>query len=236
MRSHGPVVLALLAALVTAGCASTKVTDREELVTEKIPRPERILVYHFAASSADVPDDSGLAGRHEPPSTPPTAAQVQAARQLGVEIATELAAEIDAMGVRAEAVPIGTAVPVGDLVIKGYLVSVEAGSESKRLVVGFGSGASELETVVEGFQMTPQGLRKLGGGTVDASGGKAPGGAVGVAALIATGNPAGLIVSTGAKLYEEKTGGSKLEGRAKATAKKIAEELKPRFQQQGWIE
>ena len=52
----------------------------------------------------------------------------------------------------------------------------------------------------------------------------------------ATGNPAGLIVSTGMKLYGEETGSSKLEGRAKATAKEIADQLKPRFQEQGWIE
>lgn len=235
MRSRGPVVLTLLALVVTAGCSSTKVTDRQVLVTEKIPRPERILVYNFATTPDGVPGNSELAGHLGKPSTPPTPEQAQAARELGVAIARELAAEIDAMGVRAQAVPIGTEPRVGYLVIKGYLVSVEAGSEEKRLVLGFGSGASELETVVEGFQVTPQGLRKLGGGTVNAGGGKAPGGVLGVAGLIATGNPAGLIVSTGMKLYGEESGSSKLEGRAKATAKKIAEQIKPRFQQQGWI-
>jgi hypothetical protein len=236
MRSHGAVVLASFAALALAGCASTKVTDHETLVTGKVQRPDRILVYHFAATPEDVSDDSALAGQQDSPSTPPTPEQMQAARQLGVQTATALAADIDAMGLRAEAVPIGTAVPVGDLVIKGHLVSIEAGSEEKRLVVGFGSGASELKTVVEGFQMTPQGLRKLGGGSVDAGGGKSPGGALGVVGLIATHNPAGLIVSTGVKLHAEETGSSKLEGRAKATAKEIADQLRPRFQEQGWIQ
>jgi hypothetical protein len=59
---------------------------------------------------------------------------------------------------------------------------------------------------------------------------------VGVASLIATGNPAGLIVSTGMKMYGEESGSSKLAGRAKATAQEIADQIKPRFQQQGWIE
>src|SRR5262249_4743982 len=123
-----------------------------------------------------------------------------------------------------------------DIVIKGYLLSVHAGSEAERLAIGFGAGASELKTVVEGFQMTSQGLRKLGSGTIDAGGSKGPGAAVGVAGLIATGNPAGLIVSTGMKVYGEASGKSKLEGRAKATAKEIADAIKPRFQQQGWID
>jgi hypothetical protein len=140
------------------------------------------------------------------------------------------------MGLPAAAVPIGTPPQVGDIVIKGYLLSVRAGSAAERLAIGFGSGASELKTAVEGFQMTPQGLRKLGAGTVDAGGSKSPGAAVGVAGLIATGNPAGLIVSTGMKVYGEESGSSTLEGRAKATAKEIADQIRPRFQQHGWIE
>jgi len=46
---------------------------------------------------------------------------------------------------------------------------------------------------------------------------------LGVVGLVATGNPAGLIVSTGMK------------GRAKQTAKEIADVLKKRFEEQGWI-
>jgi hypothetical protein len=235
MRFHSRGVLALLAAAVLAGCASTQVTDRETYVTGKIPRPQRIVVYDFAATLSDVPADSSLAGKPARHSRPQTPQEIREGRELGEQIAHELAANIDAMGLRSEAVPIGTEPQLNDLVIKGYLVSVVEGSEAKRVAIGFGSGASELKTVVEGFQMTPQGLRKLGGATVEAGGGKSPGAALGVAGVIATGNPAGLIVSSGMKVYEEKSGRSKLEGRAKATAREIADELRPRFQEQGWI-
>ena len=139
------------------------------------------------------------------------------------------------MGLTADAVPIGTPPQMNDIVIKGYLLSVQEGSAAERMTIGFGSGASEFRTAVEGFQMTPQGLRKLGSGTVEAGGSKSPGAALGVAGLIATGNPAGLIVSSGMKAYGEASGSSKLEGRAEATAKEIADKIKPRFQQQGWI-
>jgi len=89
---------------------------------------------------------------------------------------------------------------------------------------------------VEGLQMTTEGLRLLGSGSTDAEGNKTPGGAVGLATLIATHNPAGLIISTGMKVYDEKSGAGKVEGRAKQTAKEIADILKKRFEEEGWLQ
>jgi len=49
-------------------------------------------------------------------------------------------------------------------------------------------------------------------------------------------NPAGLIIGAGENVYGEKSGSSKVEGSAKQTAKEeIADVLKKRFQEQGWI-
>ncbi len=47
--------------------------------------------------------------------------------------------------------------------------------------------------------------------------------------------PPGPIISSGMKAYGEASGSSKVEGRAKAAAEEIADVLKKRFQQQGWI-
>jgi hypothetical protein len=105
----------------------------------------------------------------------------------------------------------------------------------KRLAIGFGSGSSELTTVVEGYVMTPQGLHKLGFGHVAAGGSKMPGAAVPAVVAIASGNPVGLIVSSGMKIYGETSGNAKIEGRAKATADEVADQLKLRAQHQGWI-
>ena len=70
---------------------------------------------------------------------------------------------------------------------------------------------------------------------VGATGNKTPGSAVGLATLIATGNPAGFIISTGLKVYGEKSGRSTVEGRAKQISQEIGDTLKKRFEQQGWI-
>ena len=122
-----------------------------------------------------------------------------------------------------------------DIVIRGYLASIDEGSATKRMAIGFGSGSSELRTVVEGLQVTPQGLRMLGSATVEAKGGKAPGAGMGAASWAVTGNPAGFIVSSGMKIYGEASGSATVEGRAKSTAKEIADRLKDRFKEQGWI-
>ncbi|HUI27576.1 MAG TPA: DUF4410 domain-containing protein [Candidatus Kryptonia bacterium] len=220
---------------LATGCASTKITNRQQLVSGPLPRPAHVWVYDFAATPTDVPADSSFAGQYSDSAEPQTAEQIATGRQLGATIAAELVEQIRGMGMPGLRAPIGTIPQINDIVIRGYLLSVDEGSAAKRVAIGFGAGGSELRTAVEGYQMTAQGLRKLGSGTLDSGGGKTPGAAVGAATLIATANPAGLIVSTGMKVYGEASGKSKVEGRAKDTAKEIADVLKQRFQQQGWI-
>ncbi len=225
----------LLALVVVSGCASTKISDRETLVKQKMPRPEHIWVYDFAATPAEVPTESALAGQPMEHPAPQTAEEVETGRKLGAEIAAHLVAEIRAMGMPADRGSADTKPVVNDIVIRGYLLSVHEGSAAKRIGIGLGAGASELKTAVEGFQMTPQGLRKVGSGDLDASGNKTPGMAVGLATMVATHNPLGLIVSTGMKVYDEKTGKDKIGGRADQTAKEIGEQLKKKFAEEGWI-
>ena len=218
-----------------AGCASTNVTGRQQFVTGPLPRPATIWVYDFTASPADVPADSAFASQGSAPATPPTAEQTALARQLGVGIAAQLVTAIREMGMSAEQVS-GTATPqVNDIVIRGYLVSVDEGSATKRMTIGFGSGGSQLTTVIEGYQMTPTGLRKLGSGKMESGSAKGPGAVLGAAGWLVTGNPVGLIVGGGMKIYGEASGSAQIEGRAKQTAKEIAEQLKIRFQEEGWI-
>lgn len=237
LQKKMPVVIAGLFALAFfAGCSSTKVTDQQQLVHGTIPRPDHIMVYDFVATSGDVHKDSSVAGEYAEHETPQTAEEVETGRHLGAEIATELVAAIRGMGMPAERYSKEMMPETNDILIRGYLLSFSEGSAAKRMTIGFGSGASKLQVAAEGFQVTAQGLRKLGGGTVDAGGSKGPGAALGVAGLIATGNPAGLIVGTGMKVYGEKSGKAKIEGRAQQVAKEIADQLRIRFKEQGWID
>jgi hypothetical protein len=235
MKSFSRFVLCLIALVLVAGCASTNVTQQTPISSPGLRRPNQIWVYNFVANPADMPANSSISGEVGAPSTPPTAEQLEEGRQLGALIAKELVADIQGMGLSAVQAGPDSTPQVGDGVIRGYIVSAEGGGAVKRFVIGFGAGTSEMDTVVEGYAVTPFGWRKLGSGTLTSSGSKTPGMIVPAAVAIATANPIGLIVVGGAKLYGEASGRSGLEGRAKATADAIAEQLKIRFQDRGWI-
>jgi len=234
MKSRLYVLLCLSVLLVVAGCAKTKVAHLEP-TAGLFPRPAHIWVYPFAATLEEVPADSAMAGQVTAAGTHQTSDHIILGRQLGAQIAAELVKQIRGMGMPAEHGMAGTKPQINDIIIRGYIVSFDEGDAKKRVGIGLASGASSLQVAAEGLQVTAQGLRKLGSGSTDSGSGKTPGMAVGAATWIASGNPAGFIVSTGMKVYGEKSGKSTVQGRADQTAKEIADVLKKRFQGQGWI-
>jgi len=88
MKFRSNIVSCLFVLMAIAGCASTQVSNRQQLVTGQLPRPNTIWVYDFAATAADVPANSALAGQYSANGTPQTAQQIALGRQLGAEIAT----------------------------------------------------------------------------------------------------------------------------------------------------
>ncbi len=236
MKSARRTLPCLFALFLVAGCASTTVTQQTPMVNQAMPRPNRIWVYSFVADPADMPADSSISNAVAASRTPLTTEQIAEGRQLGALIAADLVADINTMGLTALQAGPGSSPQVGDGVIRGYLVSVQGGGAVKRFVIGFGYGTSEMDTVVEGYAVTPQGWRKLGSGTLSSSGSKGPGMVMPAAVAIASGSPIGLIVVGGLKVYGEASGKNTLQGRAKATADAISDQLKIRFQDRGWIQ
>jgi hypothetical protein len=236
MKLTNRIVICLFALAFLAGCAAQHgtITARQEYQGGKVARPDHIYVYDFAATPGDVPPDSAMAGLAAR-SMPPTPEQIAAGRQAGAKIAQVLVQEIRGMGLPAMPGNAQTPLQIGDLVLRGYIVSMDEGDAAKRVAIGFGAGASHLKTTVEGYLVTERGLERLGSGTDEVGGSKAPGTAVAVAGAVATGNPAGLIISSAMKVHGEKSGSSTVQGRAEDTAKDIARELKVKFKQQGWI-
>ena len=223
----------VVALLLLAGCAKTTVSDRQSYEGPRLARPDRIIVYDFAASASDLP--AGYTVAVDAPPASQTADDVSLGRKLGAEVAKEVVSQLQAAGLPAVQAA-GQAPPrVGDVTIVGYFVSVDPGSVTKRVALGFGSGAASLQTVVEGYAMTNQGLRRLGSGEIQSEGPKAPGEALPLAMAVASGNPIGLIVSSAVKVGGEVSGMSTVEGSAKRTAKEIADQLKAAAQRQGWI-
>jgi hypothetical protein len=224
----------LLALGLVAGCASAEITEHQAYQGEKLARPDRIIVHDFTGNPADVPPESPFAAEMARTVTP-TPEQREVGQKLGAQIAEELVADLQGMGLPAVRAAGQPPPQVDDIVLRGYFVSIDEGSAGKRVLVGFGSGEAEMRSAVEGYQMTAQGLRLLGSGEVEAGGSKMPGMAVPLAVLAATANPIGLVVGGGAKLYGEETGSDTIEGAAKRTAEEIAAQLKTAAEEQGWI-
>lgn len=235
MKASVRISISCIALMVLAGCASSAVRTRHAYSGERLARPEHIIIHDFGATPGDVPDDSALSGRVSPHTVAQTSEQIALGRELGREVAQELVDEIRAMGLSAARAVGGPTPVVGDLVIKGYFISIDQGSAEKRMLVGFGQGAADLRAAVEGYEVTRRGLRLLGSGETESAGGNTPGVLVGVATLAATGNPVGLIVGGASKVMGEEKGTETIEGAAKRTAKEIANQLRVRFKEQGWI-
>jgi len=87
LKSRLYVVALWFAIVALGGCASTKVIQQTPMVAAGLPRPNRIWVYDFVATPSDMPANSSIGGEVGAPSTPPTAEQIQQARQYGAMIA-----------------------------------------------------------------------------------------------------------------------------------------------------
>jgi hypothetical protein len=153
MKPLGPAPSLLLALLLVGGCAS----GGGHLGDEEMPQPGRIIVYDFAASPADLPADSAVTGHYEERTTPQTAEEVELGRRLGDRLAAQLVRDIRAMGLAVERAGSGLPPQAGDLVIRGEFVSIDEGSRAKRMLIGFGAGSANLQTLVEVYQVTATG-------------------------------------------------------------------------------
>ena len=223
-----------IALTLASGCATTTMSPAPTLNGAKLAKPGRIIVYNFISNAADLDADSAASGNYAP-AGPVSPQELQVGRQLGAEVAKRLVDDINDMGLTAVVGNDARGPEVGDIVIRGRFTSIDEGSEAKRLMIGFGSGKADLQTVVDGYVMTPDGLRRVGGGSVDSSGGKSPGLVVPILVTAATANPIGLLVGGAVKVGQEVSGNSTIEGAGKRTAEQISERLKTRFEQEGWI-
>jgi hypothetical protein len=225
----------IVAAALAAGCAKTTVVQRQEYRGAKLPHPQRIVVYDFAATQADIPAWAGSAGRYAGTEAPQSADQISAGRKLGDQVAKGVVKEIRAMGLPAEEGDRTTPLQPGDYALVGYFESVDEGSAVERVALGFGAGSASMKTRVEGYQMTATGPRQLGSGEVDSGGGKGPGLAVPLAVTLATANPIGLVVGGAVKAGTELSGRDTIEGVSQRTAEEIGTQLRAAFERQGWL-
>lgn len=229
------IPMLLCAAVAAGGCASSAMTAKRSYVAnEKIAKPGRIIVHEFAATPADLAPDSGVRDGYEKQTQ--TAEDVEVGRALAKIIATKLVQRLLAAGLPAERAGSGPPPSPGDIEITGEFLSIDEGNQARRVLIGFGAGAAGVNTLVELYQVTSNGRRRLASGEFSASGGKLPGMLVPVAGGAAAGRAlTATAVSGGAAVLKE-TGPDSLTGLADKAADRIATQLETGARKQGWID
>ena len=130
--------VSLVAIFLLTGCASTKVSDRETLYSGKLPRPGQIIIYDFVATPDGIIPDSALANQNVIPTIPPSPEQAALDRQLGMQIAQELAQEIQAMGLPGVRATPSIKAQISDIMFHGYLLTIDKGSAVERVALDSG--------------------------------------------------------------------------------------------------
>jgi hypothetical protein len=149
-------------------------------------------------------------------------------------MAVELIEGLQHIGFAVERVERGGVAVDNNLLIDGQFLKVDEGNPLRRLVVGFGSGASSLDTQVQVYQ--GEGRRKLLEFTTHSDSGKLPGAApiLGAGAVAQGGITAGAVVANAA-VSGVKTYRSDVERMSANSADQVVRYLSEFFVKQGWI-
>ena len=212
LRLQSVLTLGWLAIVIFTGCASQEAYTPPVIVIEKPTRPSHILVQNFAVAPADIPIDAPLGARLANGAAA-SSEQLAMDRKLGTDMAAQLITALREIGLSAERPVPGTAPQVNDVVVRGCFVSKHGTNAPKPLTVGFDFEALELLTMVEPYQVTPQGVRH---------------------GLITSNNPSGIITTSGITTGDKASIRARLDIWTAQAVKEIAESLKSVFQEQGW--
>jgi Domain of unknown function (DUF4410) len=234
-RTLGAMVALGIALGGLHGCARTSV-EQVPVQTTGLPKPQLIVVHDFAVSATDVALDRGLVARFRQAVslTPQEEQRLKVEQEVSRVLTTHLVKELGSLGIPVQ--PASGAPPIAGptLSIEGQILSIDEGNRTQRMVIGFGAGASEVRSLVQVYETTPEGRRIVEDfyATVKSSRKPGMGPMTGVGA--ATGRAAtSAAVGGGTTLLTERQ--QTVEGDAANMAKEIRKTLEQFFVRQGWI-
>ena len=228
----------LVVSVVLIGCRAT--TENVMTYGGQLPRPQRIVVYDFTSTAGDVHLQSGLGGQikesmKEAEGESVTAQQTKLQQDIARLMTTQLVQEIRKLGLGLPVDSAEMAGPVteGQLSIEGQFLTIDEGNQTKRLVIGFGKGASHVRIAVQVLETIAGQHRLVEDFYTNANSSPKPGfgpmAGVGAAVGAARAATAGAGVGTTAIM-----GAQDAEGDTKEAATAITKELARFFAKQGW--
>jgi hypothetical protein len=227
------ILLGGLALLGITGCARVSV-ENVSVRALGLPRPQMIYVNDFAVSADAVALDSALGARAlEMAKGTETEDRIKIGKEVARIVTENLVNEILAQGMPAQ-VAGGVPLPGPTMTIEGQFLSVDEGNRLKRMVVGFGAGASEIRTLVQVYETVDEGRRLVEDFYTTVKSSRKPGmGPMAGAGAAAGRAAASAATSAGIGVLGARS--QTVEADAKAAAAEIAKELAKLFAEQGWI-
>jgi hypothetical protein len=233
------IAACLLLAPVVFGCAGAQVTQQSSAAPIMTSRPSQVIIYPFAASSADVSLNSGIfqVAYRNMTDENETEQQIQLAHQTAQNICVQVAANLTAQGITATCLQRGVP-PTGNnvLILDGQFTDISEGNRLRRMVIGLGVGASKVDTVVQVIQKTDQGTTEIIDFATSADSGYMPGaGVTGPAGAAAGGAAAAAslgvnIAAGGVKNFTSSTGYL-----VDKTTGQIVQQVINYYNRQGWM-
>lgn len=222
-----------LALVFTAACGQTGVRNIKLTQEKNLPRPTRILVADFAVSEREVTEYQGIM-RQQPSIKDPAERERQIAADVKNALADEVVEGLRGLGFTVDRVSRGTRAKGDELLIDGHFFTVDEGSPLRRLTIGFGNGASTVESQV--YVSQGDDARKLLEFATQSNSGKLPGAApmLGAGAVAQGGVTAGMVVAN-ATVSGVKTYKSDVARMAAASGDQVVRYLSEFFARQGWI-
>ena len=190
-------------------------------------------MYDFAVSEREVKEYQGIM-RQQPNIKDASERERLLAKEVKDALAEEIVDGLKPLGFVVERVGRETKATGSDLLIDGQFLTVDEGNPLRRLVVGFGTGSSMVESQVQLYQ--GQEARKLMEFTTQSDSGKLPGAAasLGAGAAAQGGVTAGMVVANAA-VSGVKTYKSDVARMAAGSGDQVARYLSEFFAKQGWI-
>lgn len=231
-RRRGWVTWLVLVTFTTA-CAGARVENVQRFdVDRPLAKPPLLVLYDFAVSEHDVVVDAfGPSGVSGPGETSERNAKAKAMAAAFAQLAVDKLGERGIAAARASETPVP---PVNALVVKGQFLSISEGDQMKRVLIGFGAGATEIRVRVQTYQWTGEGLHQISQGESLAHGSKKPGmalpvigGAIWGSVLLSAAISGGLAVTS------ETFGG--LDADMKRLVDLLVGRAETFYQQQGWL-
>jgi hypothetical protein len=224
--------LVMMAALAF-GCAAARVQNVQTAGATNLPQPGRVVVFDFDTGAADVV--VGTSPRRTVRNAvglyvqePDTLAQA-----VADSLASQLVDALKASGFNAVRAAKATVPQANDLVLQGQFVQIDEGSATKRFVIGFGMGATELRTQVEVFQVNADGWQPIKQFDTVAAGSRFPGAGFFVAGGAVGGTVAtSAIISSGVGAVREIR--ASIDADARRTSEQIASKLTELSTAQHW--